>query len=218
MSALREGRTMIAKSQKRAALYLRVSRDSQTTENQRLDLVKAAEASEWEIVDVYRDHGISGAKGRDQRPELDRLVKDATARRFDVVMAWSLDRLGRSVDHLVSLLKELEALRLDLYLHKERIDTTTPMGRMLFHICGAFAEFERAAIRERVLAGLARARKEGKRLGRPVERDKHRRKVLAERAKGKGIRKIATELGIGVGTVKRLLAAAKAATPTPHVA
>jgi DNA invertase Pin-like site-specific DNA recombinase len=120
-----------------------------------------------EIVKVYRDHGISGAKGRNGRPEFDRLCRDAAKRQFDMVMAWSVDRLGRSLQDLVGFLSELHALRIDLFLHQQGLDTTTPAGKAMFQMIGVFAEFERAMIQERVRAGLARARSEGKELGRP---------------------------------------------------
>src|SRR3984893_3516857 len=152
---------------KRAALYLRVSTTDQTTANQERELREIAERAGWEVVRVYRDHGISGAKGRDKRPAFDSLCRDASARQFDVVMAWSVDRLGRSLQDLVAFLSELHALRVDLFLHQQGLDTTTPGGKAMFQMMGVFAEFERSIIQERVRAGLARARSEGKRLGRP---------------------------------------------------
>jgi DNA invertase Pin-like site-specific DNA recombinase len=116
---------------------------------------------------AYKDHGISGAKGRDKRPGFDALCRDATKRQFDVIMAWSVDRLGRSLQDLVGFLSELHTLGIDLFLHQQGLDTTTPAGKAMFQMMGVFAEFERAMIQERVRAGLARARSEGKRLGRP---------------------------------------------------
>src|SRR5262245_40615057 len=152
---------------KRAVFYLRVSTLDQTTANQERELRAVAERMGCNVVKVYRDHGISGAKGRDKRPQFDALCRDATKRQFDVVMAWSVDRLGRSLPDLVTFLSELHALRIDLYLHQQGVDTTTPAGKALFQMMGVFAEFERSMIQERVRAGLARARSEGKRLGRP---------------------------------------------------
>ena len=149
----------------RAALYVRVSTDGQTTDNQRLALEAVAGQRGWFVVAVYEDAGISGAKGRDKRPGLDKLLGDATRARFDVVMAWALDRLGRSLADLIGTLKELEGGRVDLFLHQQAIDTTTPAGRMFFHVTGAFAEFERDMIRSRVNAGLDRARARGVTLG-----------------------------------------------------
>jgi len=114
---------------KRVGIYIRVSTDGQTTANQRRELEAVATRSGWEVVGIYEDAGISGTKGRDKRPGFDRLLRDATARKIDMVAAWSVDRLGRSLQHLVGLLNELQALGCDLYLHQQAIDTTTPLGR-----------------------------------------------------------------------------------------
>jgi len=122
---------------------------------------------------VYKDYGISGAKGRDKRPAFDALCRAAARREFDVVMGWSVDRLGRSLQDLVGFLSELHALKIDLFLHRQGLDTTTPAGKAMFQMMGVFAEFERAMIQERVRAGLARARSEGTTLGRQDQR--HRR-------------------------------------------
>jgi DNA invertase Pin-like site-specific DNA recombinase len=189
---------------KRAAIYLRVSTTGQNTDNQRLELERIAERRGWSVVEVYEDFGISGSKGRDQRPALDQLLKDANRRRFDVVMAWSIDRVGRSLIDLLGTIQHLEAVGCDLFLDQQNIDTTTPAGRLLFQITGAFAEFERSMIRSRVNAGLARARAQGKRLGRrPVSADVVER-VRAQLATGAGILKTAKALGIGTGTVHRV--------------
>ena len=152
---------------KRAVLYLRVSTLDQTTANQERELREIAGRMGCEIVKVYKDHGISGAKGRDERPAFDALCRDATKRQFDMVMAWSVDRLGRSLKDLVGFLSELHALRIDLFLHQQGLDTRTPAGKAMFQMMGVFAEFERAIIQERVRAGLKRAKGEGKQLGRP---------------------------------------------------
>ena len=193
---------------KRAAIYIRVSTDGQTVDNQSLELEQAAEKAGWEIVSVYDDNGVSGAKSREQREAFDRLCKDATRRKFDVVMAWSVDRLGRPLQDLVGFLIELHAVGVDLYLHQQGIDTTTPAGKALFQMLGVFAEFERSMIQERVKAGLRRAKAQGKTLGRPkVSRDTEKA-VLAARATGTGKRKIARQLGIGVSTVNRILSEA----------
>src|SRR5712672_2008821 len=151
----------------RTAIYLRVSTEEQTTENQERELRAAAERIGHEIVAVYRDAGISGSKGRDQRPGFDAMHKDAARRRFDVVMAWSVDRLGRSLQDLCGFLSELHSLGIDLILQRQGIDTTTPAGKAMFQMMGVFAEFERSMIRERVNAGLKRAKAQGKQLGRP---------------------------------------------------
>ena len=192
---------------RRAALYMRVSTDQQTTANQEIELREIAKRSGWEIVEVYQDQGISGAKGRDKRPGFDAMCKDAARRKFDVVMAWSVDRLGRSLQDLVAFLSELHALGIDLFLHQQGIDTTTPAGKAMFQMMGVFAEFERTMIRDRVNAGLARARAQGKILGRPkinAETEAAIRKSLQE--SGLGIRKLAVQHGVGTGTVQRIKA------------
>lgn len=196
---------MARPASRRAALYLRVSTSGQTTENQRLELEAMAARCGWAIVGVYEDAGVSGAKGRDKRPEFDRLCRDAARRRVDVVMAWSVDRLGRSLQHLVQFLADLHASGVDLYLHQQGIDTTTPSGKAMFQMLGVFAEFERAMIRERVQAGLARARAQGKRLGRPSTPPATEQAILADlRAGTLGLRKIAAKHEVGVSVVQRL--------------
>lgn len=117
---------------KRVGIYLRVSTDSQTTENQRRELEAVAGRSGWDVVALYEDAGISGAKGRDKRPGFDRLLKDATNRKVNLVAAWSVDRLGRSLQDLIGFLTELRALNCDLYLHQQALDTSTPSGRAMF--------------------------------------------------------------------------------------
>ena len=189
----------------RVALYLRVSTDGQTVENQRRELQAVAGRHGWEVVAEISDRGISGANGRDRRPGLDRLLKGVARRDFDLVAAWSVCRLSRSLQDLVGLLGELHAKGVDLYLHQQGLDTSTPAGRAMFQMMGVFAEFERAMMQERVKAGLARARAQGKTLGRPRVAPEVEAAVRAAKATGKGIRKIAGELGIGVGTVQRIV-------------
>ena len=172
---------------RRAVLYLRVSTVDQTTANQERELRAIADRMGCEITKVYRDHGISGAKGRDKRPQFDALCKAAARREYDVVMAWSVDRL-------------------DLFLHQQGLDTTTPAGKALFQMMGVFAEFERAIIQERVRAGLRRARDEGKQLGRPkidagIERAIH---ADLRRKDRPGVRVIAAAHGVSVNTVQRI--------------
>ena len=159
----------------------------------------------WQVAEEYVDHGISGAKGRDRRPAYDRLCAAIVRREIDLVMAWSVDRLGRSLQQLVDLLSDLQTKGVDLYLHQQGIDTTTPAGKAMFQMCGVFAEFERTMIRERVKAGLERARAQGKTLGRPRTSESVEKKIQAARRQGKGIKKIANELGIGVSTVQRVV-------------
>ena len=147
---------------KRAVLYLRVSTLDQTTANQERELREVAERAGWEVTKVYKDQGISGAKGRDKRPAFDALHKAAALREFDIVMVWSVDRLGRSLKDLVNFLEELRSLNVDLFLKTQGIDTTSPSGKAMFGMLSVFADFERSIIQERVRAGLARARGEGK--------------------------------------------------------
>ncbi len=192
-------------SSRRAALYLRVSTLDQTTENQRRELEHVAERAGWIITEVYEDAGISGAKGRDRRPAFDRLLKDAARRRFDVIAAWSVDRLGRSLPHLVSFLEDIHGYGIDLYLHQQGIDTTTPAGKAMFQMLGVFSEFERAMIRERVNAGLARAKANGKRLGRAPHGAEIAAKIRELRADGMGKVKIGRTLGVGTSVVQRVL-------------
>jgi DNA invertase Pin-like site-specific DNA recombinase len=193
---------------RRIGIYLRVSTSGQTTENQRRELEAVAERSGWQVVQVYEDAGISGAKGRDKRPAFDRMLKDATAHKIDMVAAWSVDRLGCSLQDLVGFLTELQALGCHLYLHQQALDTSTPSGRAMFQMCGVFAEFEREMIRERVNAGLARAKAEGKKLGRKPVKPQIEARIRALRAKGMGILKIGRTLGIGTSVVQRVVAAA----------
>src|SRR5215468_5666300 len=189
---------------KRAVLYLRVSTVDQTTANQERELREIAGRIGYEVVKVYKDHGISGAKGRDKRPAFDALCRDAAKRQFDAVMAWSVDRLGRSLQNLVVFLSELHALKIDLYLHQQGIDTTTPAGKALFQMMGVFAEFERSMIQERVRAGLRRAKQEGKRLGRPRIAPKLEERILAARKAGLSVRKTAAQFGVDPSTVQRI--------------
>ena len=194
------------KSIRRAAIYGRVSTDWQTTDNQTIALREVAERRSWEVVDTYIDHAISGAKGRDKRPAFDQMLKDANRRKFDVVMAWAIDRMGRSLRHLLETIEHLEATGVDLYLDQQNIDTTTPAGKLLFQVTGAFAEFERSMIQQRVNAGLARARAQGKRLGRPKIDAKTEWAICQALATGQGILKTAAQFGVGSGTVQRIKA------------
>lgn len=191
---------------KRAAIYARVSTDKQTTAQQITELRAVAERHGWQVVEEFVET-VSGAKGRDQRPKLDALLKAANGREFDVIMAWSVDRLGRSLQHLVALLEDIHAKGVDLFLLQQGIDTTTPSGKAMFQMSGVFSEFERAMIRERVRAGLRRAKSEGKRLGRPQVSADVERKVRALKRKGLGMIRIAKMAGCGVSTVQRIVAA-----------
>jgi DNA invertase Pin-like site-specific DNA recombinase len=200
----RPSRECLMSSTKRAALYVRVGTDAQTVENQIRELRHVANRRSWEVVEVYNDAGISGAKGRNGRPGLDSMLKDASRRKFDIVMAWAIDRLGRSLSDLLDTIQHLEACGVDLYLDQQAIDTTTPMGKLVFQLTGAFAEFERTMIRQRIKAGLKRAVAQGVKLGRPKIDSVTERKVRKQLAKGVGILKVARSLGIGTGTVQRI--------------
>jgi DNA invertase Pin-like site-specific DNA recombinase len=186
------------------ALYLRVSTSDQTTDNQRMELRSAIKRQGWQITQIFEDQGVSGAKGREQRPGLDALMKGVSRRDFDIVAAWSVDRLGRSLQDLVSLLAEFHSKRVDLYLHQQGLDTTTPAGKAMYQMLGVFSEFERAIIQERIKAGLARARAEGKVCGRPRVGPEVEAAIKKARKNGDGIRKIARDLGIGTSVVQRV--------------
>lgn len=197
----------------KAALYARVSTDAQSTENQLRELRDAASRLGWDVVAEFVDHGISGAKGRADRPQLDAMLKGVSRKEFDVVAVWSVDRLGRSLIDLVVLLKELHSTGIDLYLHKQAINTTTPSGRAMFQMMGVFAEFEREMIRDRVNAGLAVIKETGKNkhgdvvtLGRPKVSTKVENRIKELRAEGMGILKVAKTVGCGVSVVQRLAA------------
>ncbi|MFC5373524.1 recombinase family protein [Brevundimonas faecalis] len=170
---------------KRVAIYARVSTDNQTVENQLLELHAVALRQGWDVVTVLTDEGISGAKGRDRRPGYDNLLKGIARREFDQIMAWSVDRLGRSLPDLVSFLNDAHAKSVDLYLHQQGLDTSTPSGRMMFQMLSVFAEFERAMIRERIMAGLRRTTKKSGRKPMPSDRVEAIRKSLLD---GLGIR------------------------------
>ena len=189
----------------RAAIYARVSTNGQTTDNQIRELRKVARRHSWKITAEHIDHGISGAKGRDKRPELDKLLNAANRREFDIIMAWSVDRLGRSLQHLVGFLDDIHAKGVDLYLHQQNIDTSTPSGKAMFQMASVFAEFERSMIQERVRAGLERAREQGKVLGRPKVSSRKESLIRRKREQGMGILKIAKEVGVGTSVVQRVL-------------
>jgi DNA invertase Pin-like site-specific DNA recombinase len=195
---------MMMARKRNAALYVRVSTDGRTVENQVRELRLIADRRGWDIVETYSDAGVSGSKVRDKRPGLDQLLNDAKRRKFDVVMSWAIDRLGRSLIDLLGTIQELEACGVDLFLEQQAIDTTTPAGKLMFQVCGAFAEFERSMIRQRVKLGLKRAVAQGKRLGRPQIDGDIERRVQRELRKGAGILKVASALGVGTGTVHRI--------------
>lgn len=184
----------------KAAIYARVSTVDQEPENQLQELRRYCEARGWTAVE-YVDRGVSGTK--DRRPALDTLIRDAKRRRFDVLVCWRLDRLGRNLKHLITLLDDLQALGVGFVTLGESIDTTTPAGRLQLHILSAISQFERERIRERVMAGLQRARTQGVRLGRPRRRINVVR--LSEVA-GLPAREAARRLGVPRSTLQRWLA------------
>ena len=189
---------------KQVAIYLRVSTSKQETSNQRRELEAVAARSGWEVVKVYEDAGISGAKGRDKRPGLDAMMKAVIAKEFDMIAAWSVDRLGRSLTDLLSILQGLQEKRVGLFLHQQGLDTTTSAGKAMFQMLGVFAEFERGIIRERVNAGLARARANGTKLGRRRVKPSVEARILELRDAGDGILKIGKKLGVGTSVVQRV--------------
>lgn len=189
---------------KRIALYARVSTKNkdQDPETQLMPLREYAKYRSCTITEEYVDIGVSGSKER--RPALDRLMNDAKKRKFDAVVVWKFDRFARSVKHLLIALAEFQALGVDFVSLSESLDTSTPMGKAMFTILGAIAELERDLIRERVMAGVSRARKQGKHLGRPrvvVDREKVRKCA----AQGQSVKSIARDFGIGRATVDRIL-------------
>lgn len=191
---------------KKIAIYARVSTDKQAVENQLNDLRAVANRMGYVITQEYVDNGISGAKSRSDRPSLDAMMKDAVRGRFDMVMCWSIDRLGRSVQNLIEILNELESSKVDLYFLQQAIDTSTPMGKMIYSILGALGSYERELIKERVIAGQQRAKSEGKHIGRPSQiNDALKESIKLLRNRGMAIKKIAKTLSIGVGSVYKVL-------------
>ena len=188
----------------RVAIYTRVSTDKQTHDNQLRELKGWAKRAGHEVVAVFADSGISGSKGREKRPGFDGMLKAAVRREFDMLAVWSSDRLGRSLQHLVDVLQTIRDTGIGLYIHTQALDTTTPAGRAMFGMLAVFGEFEREMIVARVNAGLARARAQGKRLGRPGADPDKLKLARAELRKGTGILKVARQLGLGTGTVGKL--------------
>jgi DNA invertase Pin-like site-specific DNA recombinase len=187
----------------RVALYARVSTSDQSTDLQRDEAVRLIASRGWELVETYEDSGVSGTRAG--RPGLDAMLAAARRRRFDAIVVWRADRLFRSVHHMVTTLAELGALGVNFVSCTEPFDTSTPTGQLLLHLCAAFAQFERDVLVERTVAGMAAARRRGKRVGRP------RRHVDVERARellaeGRPERAVARELGVGYGTLRRALA------------
>ena len=191
---------------KKVALYARVSTSDQTTENQLIGLRDVARKSGWTIAREFIDNGVSGAKSAQDRPAMANLMKSVARREIDGIFVWDVSRLGRSLQDLVSILNDIRSKSIDLYIHKQGLDTSTPSGKMMFQMLGVFAEFEREVIRERINAGLARAKAEGERLSRPSNvNDAVVSSVKLLRGQGMSICKIAKMLKIGVGTTSKIL-------------
>ena len=190
------------------AIYARVSTKGQTTDNQIEQLKQVATKAGWSVSTVYADV-VSGSKGREQRPELDAMLKAVTRREVNRVMVWSVDRLGRSLQDLVSTMQEVQAAGADLYLHQQSIDTSTPAGKALFQMCGVFAEFEREMIRERVKSGLERTKAKGTKLGRrpiaPIKVDKV--KQMKQENPSLSVRKLAKMVELSPTSVQNILSA-----------
>ncbi len=186
---------------KRAAFYASVSAGGQTAENQIRELEAVAERLGWEVMGRFIDQGISGAKGRDSRPALDSMLNAVIRGEIDLVAAWSVDRLGRSLQELVAILTELRSREVDLYLHQQDFDTATPSGRAMYQMLGVFAEFERAIISEHTKVRMAQAKAEGKPITRPPVDESSIERMQKLRAEGHSVRWIAEEVGVAVGTV-----------------
>ena len=190
----------------KVAIYSRVSTNVQTTENQLLPLNEYVERMNYELVNIYQDEGISGSKGRDQRPALNEMMKDAVKGKFKKVLVFDVSRLGRSLKDLINIMTDLKNQNIDFYFYNQGIDTTSSTGQMMFNLLGVLAQWELGQISERSKAGIARARTQGKTIGRPTTiNESVEKSVLMLRDKEYGIRKIATELKIGVGSVMRIL-------------
>ena len=190
----------------RCAIYTRVSTGDQDITNQ-LDILRdVAKLKGLTIVQEFTDDGVSGARGRDKRKGFDDLLKGATRKDFDIILVWSVDRLSRNISDLISFLNEIQSVECDLYLHQNGIDTSTPTGRLMFGMLSLFADFERSMISQRTRAGMERAKREGRRIGRPTNlNDGLIESIKYMRSQGLGIRKIATDLKVGVGTIYRVL-------------
>ena len=192
--------------QKRVACYLRVSTaQKQTTLNQRMELEDVCRRNNWEIVEVY-DETISGTKSINERDELKRMLKDASAKFFDMVVVFSVCRVGRSMKHLVSVMTHLDEVGCDIYAHQQGIRTDTSMGRMFFQLCGVMAEIENSIRLDRQLIGIKRAKAQGVKFGRPKVIDEEMELQIVElRHKGKSVRQIAKNVGISVGMAHKVV-------------
>ena len=193
----------MTKAQKTVAIYARVSTDKQAVDMQLAELQDYLKKRGWGISQEYIDQGYTG--GNTKRPAFSQMMEDARKRKFDVLLVWKLDRLGRSLKDLINTLDELGALGIDFISYENQLDTSTSTGKLVFHVIGAVAEFEKDIIRERVQAGLENAKRKGKRLGRPPVPDGVLGKAKALRAEGLSFRKIGKRLGVDEGTVRKRL-------------
>ena len=191
---------------RKAVIYSRVSTNEQTVENQLRVLREVAEKRGLEVVREISDEGISGAKGRNERPGFDELIKGSVKNEWDIILVWDVTRLGRSLKHLVSFLEDIQSAHCDMYIHQSGIDTSTASGKMMFGMLSVFSEFERSMIRERVIAGQQRAVANGVKLGRKTNvNDGIITAVYHMRQNNVPIKRIAKDLQIGVGTVYKIL-------------
>jgi DNA invertase Pin-like site-specific DNA recombinase len=187
------------------AIYVRVSTASQTTENQLIELTEVCERNKWHITNIYNET-ISGTKSVDERAELNRMLQDASRKKFSKVVVWSVDRVGRSMKHLVTVLSQLQDLGCDIYSYKQAIDTRTTMGTSFFHMVGIFAELENNMRAERQKIGIRRSLENGAKFGRKtLITDKLVQKVVDLRHQGLSMRGIATELDVSTTIVQKSL-------------
>ena len=191
-------------STKRIAILLRVSTSDQTVENQRRDLLAHAERRGWTVVKEDVEEAVSGAKAAHQRPVFAGMLKDARRRRFDMLAVWAIDRLGRSTATVATTITELRELGIDIYADKEGVDSTTAHGRAMLEMAAVFANLEREQIKSRIHAGVARARAQGKHLGRPSIGEDKAGEIRALLSQGHGMLKVAGMAGVGSGTVQRI--------------
>ena len=191
---------------KKVVIYTRVSTDKQTVENQVKELTEYCKRCNFEIVKIYRDEGISGTKGRDERSGLDEMMKDAVHHKFDMLLCYSICRLSRSLKELITIMNTLNELKIDMFFSVQSIDTTTSAGKMIFNIFGSLAEFERELLRDRIKSGINRAREQGKKLGRKTKINESLvTAVRLLRDRDMSIKNISKELNIGIGTIYKIL-------------
>ena len=190
----------------KVAIYGRVSTLGQTSENQTLILNEITNRNGWDLIDTYIDDGISGSKGRDKRPEFDRMCKDMIRRKFNRILVWDISRLGRSLQHLVEFLNDVQSVDCNLYIHQSGLDTSTPSGRMMFQMVGVFSEFERSMISERVKLGLQRVVSKGGTLGRrKTVTDNMKSHIMELRKEGLSFSQISTSVGVSKMSVSRVI-------------